>query len=527
VAKILVIEDEQNLRFSVRRTLARARHDVHEAGNLGEARSLISKHDFDLVITDVMLGSENGMEIVRELRAEAFDGVIVVMTAFGTVEAAVAAMKDGADDYLQKPLSLEELSLQAEKWLEQRRLARRVKLYERLEQARAAGDGEAMGRSPAWLSTLNLAGRLASIPLEAPTGEAGGGLPCILLQGETGVGKGVLARFIHTRACEIAGSAGSKSAPPFVHVNCSALPATLVEAELFGHEKGAFTDAREARPGLFEMADGGTIFLDEISETPLELQAKLLLVVEQGIYRRVGGSRERTVRVRVIAASNQDLEERVSAGTFRRDLLYRLNAFTIKIPALRQRDGDVLLIAEALLEKFARRYGRPGMTLGEEGRRAMLAHAWPGNVRELVNAVQRAAMLSEGTVVGPADLGLEEWEGREEPPDEARAAAVAAAPERGAPPAGMAVGAPEPAPTGSVPAPAPPAPGGGDGLVFDFDKGVHTADEVERQLIIQALRRTGGNVSRAAKLIGMQRSSLRYRIERYGLETFVHEVAKS
>jgi transcriptional regulator with GAF, ATPase, and Fis domain len=287
-----------------------------------------------------------------------------------------------------------------------------------------------------------------------------------------------------------------------VHINCSALPATLVEGELFGHEKGAFTDAREARAGLFEMAEGGTVFLDEISEMPLELQAKLLLVVEQGAFRRVGGVKERSVRTRVIAASNQNLNERVQNGTFRRDLLYRLNGFTINIPPLRDRADDSFRIATAALERLTRRHARPGMSFSPASRLAILGHDWPGNVRELVNAVQRAVMLAESNIIQPQDLGL------------APAKAVAMPAQSNG--------------TAHPTQPRPPAPPSTtpNGVVFDFEKGVHTADEVEKALLMQALDYTKGNVSRAAKLIGMQRSSLRYRIERYNLDHYVVEAAR-
>lgn len=453
-----------------------------------------------------MLGSENGIDLVRELRAEGFDGVIVVMTAFGTIESAVSAMRLGADDYLQKPLSMEELSLQVGRWLEHRTVERRLHLYERIEKTREQTQ-DMIGDSPAWKNALSLATRLARMPLGDRDHEHIGSLPTILLLGETGVGKGILARHIHSQA-ELPPQPESRPGKPrplapFVHINCSALPPTLVEGELFGHEKGAFTDAREAKPGLFEMAEGGTIFLDEISEMPPELQAKLLLVVELGTFRRVGGIKERSVRARVIAASNQNLTERARSGSFRRDLLYRLNGFTITIPPLRERGDDSFKIATGSLDRLTRRHGRPGMSFSPAARLAILGHDWPGNVRELVNSVQRAVMLAETNLIQPLDLGLTLGK-----------ATPLLAHSNGAPPASV--------PRQAPPEPEPP-PGG---LRFDFDKGIHTADEVEKTLLMQALDFTKGNVSRAAKLIGMQRSSLRYRIERYNLDRYVVEVAR-
>lgn len=468
-------------------------HEVVECASIADASKSLADGEFDLIITDVNLGDGNGVEFIRKARAEGFDGIAVVVTAFGTIETAVHAMKQGADDFLQKPLKMEELPLQAEKWLQQRKVARRLRLYERLEQSREESRS-VVGESRAWLDALKLADRLATIPL-APgavgTGqEPGAALPTVLLLGETGVGKGVLARYIHQQAVAADrarrnGEADPRDNPPFVHVNCSALPATLVEAELFGHEKGAFTDAREAKPGLFEMADGGTIFLDEISEMPLELQAKLLVVVEQGRYRRVGGTKDKTVRARVIAASNLDLEQRAAEGKFRRDLLYRLNAFTIRIPALRERERDAVLIAEATLAGFAKRYGREPMRLSPDAQEAILRHRWPGNVRELVNAMQRVSMLCDGEVVHAAELGL------------------------GAAPAAVAADGIE-----TVPSLARLATG-------DLPK----AEELERELVMEALRKAHGNVSRAARLIGLTRAGMRYRVEQFGLADFVREVA--
>jgi len=492
VAKILVIEDENDLRFVIVKALRKAGHEVAEAATAAQARDYLAGNVPQMVLTDLALSADGreGLDIIRDLRngPEAFEGVVVAMTGNASIETAVTAMRLGADDYLTKPLSFDELTLNVPKWLEDRRLRQRVRLYERLERTREQ-EFEALGTSAAWRAALDLATRLSAVPLppeiESPSPIP---LPCFLLLGETGSGKGVLARHIHTQACRIAATSGEPE-PPFVHVNCSALPANLVEGELFGHERGAFTDAREARAGLFEMADGGTIFLDEVSETALELQSKLLLVVESGHFRRVGGTKERRVRVRVIAASNQDLDARVAEGRFRRDLLFRLNAFTVRIPSLRERGEDVITIARAMVDRFCRQFGRQPCSLSREAEAALLGHSWPGNVRELVNACQRSAMLAEGPEIGPADLGLA-------PGNVAAATSVTpmntASPVRGE-------------------------------LAFDFESGIHRAVDVEKELVIQALRFTRGNVSRAARLIGMQRSSLRYRIERYGLQSYVQK----
>ena len=484
MASILLIEDDEDLRFTVARALKKEGHAVDEAGAVAEADGLFGARAYDMVVTDVHLGPESGIDFVERVRSEGFAGGVIVVTAFGTVDDAVRAMKLGADDYLQKPVRLQELILIVDRLLELRDQRRRLRLYERLEEVGRA-DRRPLGESPAWKKALTLAERLASMPVvnraEDLGSASGGALPTILILGETGAGKGVIARHIHEQSREPDG--------PFVHVNCSALPGTLIEGELFGHEKGAFTDAKEAREGLFEMADGGTIFLDEIGDLPLELQAKLLTVLEHGRVRRVGATKERSVRVRVLAATNQDLRTGVREGRFREDLLFRLNAFTIEIPPLRDRGDDAVILARSMLDRLRAEYGRNPARFTPAAEAAVRAHRWDGNVRELFNAVQRAAMLSDGDEIGPSDLGLEP--GRAKPLAEAR-------------------------------------PGGADagGLVFDFERGRHTADKVEKQLMVQALEHTRGNVSKAARLIGMQRSSFRYRVERYGLERLVEEIAQ-
>lgn len=491
MARILLIEDEANLRFTIARSLRTTGHDVLEAGSCAEASEIVERHGLDALLTDVNLGPENGIDLVAKLRADGFEGAIIVMTGYGTIESAVRAMKAGADDYIEKPIRLDELALLLERTLATRGDRRRLRLYERLEQA-SSDTSSIIGDSPSWKDTLALADRLARVPIaaRADAGPAGTPLATMLLLGETGVGKGVLARRIHETGQQRAG----KGPTPFVHINCSALPASLIESELFGHEKGAFTDARAAREGLFEMADSGTIFLDEIGDMPLELQAKLLTVLERGIVRRVGGTREIHVRVRVIAATNQDLDRRAIDGTFRRDLLYRLNAFTIRIPALRNRGDDAATIAQATLAQLAREYGRPGIRLAPDAIDAIRAHSWPGNVREVLNAMQRVAMLSENEVIRAEDLGLVQAADPLEVAHDGESARAAAT---------------------ELP-----------GLTFDFDNSSCTFTDVERELMKQALAKTRGNVSRAAKLIGMQRSSFRYRIERYGLDSFVREVSQ-
>lgn len=489
MAKIIIIEDEENLRYSIRKRLQQDNHNVTEADSVVTALHIIQTDEPDLIITDINLeAGGNGLDLVKDLRSDGYAGGIIVITASGSVEVAVEAMKCGADEYLQKPLSLEELRVLVRRSLDNRSMRSRLKLYQRIEETREQSQ-DIIGQSECWLESLAIGQKLASVPVGSS-----GELTTILLMGETGVGKGLLARHIHNLSPE--------HALPFVHVNCSVLPATLIESELFGHQKGAFTDARETRQGLFELADGGTIFLDEIGDIPLELQSKLLIVVEQGTYRRLGSTKERRVNARVIAATNHDLMTQVEEGKFRRDLFYRLNALTIHIPPLRDRENDALVIAEKTLQIASQRTNRKNLKLGQEAIDAIKQHRWPGNVRELVNSIQRAALLAAENEIKPTDLGLLECSDsflivnnssgngtfhNQKPQD-------------------------------NKPAVNP------DEISFDFESGDFSAESVEKRLITEALKYAHGNVSKAAKLIGMNRSSLRYRIERYGLDDFIQEL---
>ncbi len=479
MGSILIIEDEPGLRSSLKQSLDLDGHRADTADCLRSAYDSLSKNEYDAIITDLNLVGESGMDLIRKVRGDGYEGLIIVITAYGTVEAAVEAVRCGADEFIQKPIRLEELAVVVARGLEHRRLRGQLALQERLNRV-ATGTSEALGSSEPWKRTLSLASRYSAlkIPEIGKTGE----LPTILLLGETGSGKGVLARYIHD--CD-AKTGGVEN--PFVHVNCAALPASLIESELFGHEKGAFTDARAARAGLFELADGGTIFLDEIGELPIEMQAKLLLVVERGVFRRIGGTKERRVRSRIIAATNQDLEERSKAGTFRADLLFRLNALTIRIPPLRERGDDAIAIAEATLGRSAAQTGSDSLRFSHEAIEAIRSYSWPGNVRELVNSVRRAGILCDGDEIGPEHLGLEG--GTASVTDAALS---------------------EPSVASSV------------GMI-DFSRGPVTFESIERQLIIEAVRHARGNVSLAAKLIGLNRGALRYRIERLGLESHIRE----
>lgn len=483
MANILLIEDDENLRLTVGRALNKHSHEVCAVGSVNSAREAFKAEHFDLILSDVNLGSESGIDYIQEVRESGFAGGIIMMTAFATVDDAVRAMKLGADDYLAKPIRLQELLLITDRVIKQQSETRRLRLYQRLEKT-SRKSRQPLGESPAWVDAVAVAERLAQIHVLNRSHDLnesnGGALTTILITGETGSGKGVVARHIHDSSPE--------HNLPFVHVNCTALPASLIESELFGHEKGAFTDAKTAREGLFEMADGGTIFLDEIGDLDLSLQSKLLSVIEHGLIRKVGATKERPIRMRVLAATNKDLDSMVKDGHFREDLLFRINAFAIPLPALRDRGEDAVLIAQSMLDQLRIEYGMDPASLGTEAMSMICAHQWPGNVRELFNTVQRAAMLASSNIISGADLGLHPTSPQESEHD---------------------------------------ADHHDWSLRFNFHSNDHTAAAVERELMIQALVHSNGNVSKAAKLIGMQRSSFRYRVERYGIVTSDPRVGQS
>jgi len=460
MADILIVDDEENLCYSVQLALHRAGHQCRVADTLAGALRLCEDHQPDLALVDVQLPDGNGLDLIDRLREREVDAPVVVITAFGTVSTAVKAMKHGAVDFLQKPLSMEELCLVVDRSLENRAIRTQLDAYRETEKRRF-GEFRIVGECSQIRQVLATAEKIARLP-----GEPGRGLSTILILGETGTGKELVARHIHLHS--------PRPEQPFVHVNCTAIPENLAESELFGYERGAYTDAKGAKKGLLEVADKGTLFLDEVGHMPLSSQAKLLVAIETGRFRRLGGLNERVVDARIIAATNTDLEARAQAGEFRPDLFYRLNVFCIKMPPLRERGDDVLALANYFLDHFSRKFHKGPIRLAGETQEILKRARWPGNVRELANVLQQAALLNESGLIEPADLNTRVSE--EAPQGKSRE------------------------------------------LCFDFRRDDCTLASVEKRLLQAAIAHAGGNISEAARLLGLTRGGLRYRLEKLGLE---------
>jgi len=451
VASLLVIEDEALLGRQIARALAAAGHEVRVEASAAAGIAAFEASAPDLVLLDLRLPDQSGLDVLERLRALDAEPPVVLMTAYGSVADAVEAMRRGAADYLQKPLDLEELRLLVERVLARTRRDRELAWLRRRDRALPEG---LIGRDPALVAVFDQARRIREAGL--PPGKR----PAILISGETGTGKGMVARALH----EVLGGG------PFLEVNCTAMPETLVEAELFGHERGSFTDAKTERVGLFEAAEGGMLFLDEIGHASLSTQAKLLKVIEDKRVRRLGSSRERAVDVHVIAATNRDLDEAVAAREFREDLLHRLRVLSVEVPPLRARSGDLALLARHFCAELGALYGR-ALELAPAGLAELERYPWPGNVRELRNVIERAVLLASG-----ATLGSEVF------------AALLRPPARDA-----------------------------EADPFRLPEGGISLEALERDLIRQALERAGGNRTRAAALLGLTRDTLRYRLEKYGI----------
>jgi two-component system NtrC family response regulator len=445
-ARILLVDDDESLLRVTEKQLTDAGYEVTAAPGGRAALEAFSPEEVDLVVTDVQMPGMDGLALLREVKRLDSDASVLVITAYGTVESAVEAMKAGAFDFLEKPFRREVLLLGVERALRYRRLeAENARLRRELSEKYSAE--RFVGESPAMKDVFRTLSRVA-------TSDA-----TVLLRGESGTGKELAARAIH--------HGGARAEGPFVAVNCAAIPGTLMESELFGHVRGAFTGADSDRRGRFREADGGTIFLDEIGEMSPEDQVVLLRVLEDGEVRPVGAEKSGRVDVRLIAATNRDLDASLEDGTFRRDLYYRIAVVTVEMPPLRNRREDIPLLVDRFLEER----GATAVRVTAEFERALLAYSWPGNVRELENVIERAlVLLAEPGVLGVGDL----------PP---RIAA--------------------PDPDRDFKPELPP-------------EGVSLAD-VEKDLIRQAMNRTGGNQTRAARLLGITRQTLLYRLEKHGL----------
>lgn len=381
MSRILVVEDEKIIRQAVKRLLERQGHEIFEAESLHVAKELTFS-DYDMIISDLRLPGGNGTELI-ELAGEV---PVLIMTSYASLRSAVDAMKLGAVDYIAKPFDHEEMSLTVERILKQRNLSRSNEVLQNEIEKEYPVTG-IIGSSPLM---MNLFGKISKV---APTDAT------VLIQGESGTGKELVARALHTQS--------RRKDAPMISVNCAAIPETLIESELFGHEKGAFTGAASLRLGLVEAADGGTLFLDEIGELPLEAQARLLRVLQEGEIRRVGSVQSRKVDVRLIAATHRNLKELASKAEFREDLYYRLNVLELHLPPLRDRGKDVIELAEFMLVRSCEKMNRSMMQLTDASRQAILLYKWPGNVRELENAIERAVILADGDEITPENMAID------------------------------------------------------------------------------------------------------------------------
>jgi len=457
--QILIVEDEIVFAKAVKKQLQRAGYKCEIAGDLNTAREKFESQIPDLVLLDMRLPDGSGLDFLESIKnGQNSDAVVLVMSAYGELEDAVSAMKMGASDYLKKPVDLEELLINIEKVLDKNELVTRLTNSSKRER-NATEAVEFIGDCPEIASVkqqIEQIGRLTYASTTVP--------PTVLILGETGTGKDVVARLLHANA--------ALSDKPFVQVDCASLPKDLIEAELFGHEKGAFTNAHAARTGLIEAAEDGALFLDEIGELPLDLQSKLLAVLDRRLMRRVGTSKELPVRAWFIAATNRKLETLVEKGEFRSDLYYRLNVLSIEMPPLRTRSNDIMMLATYFADQTAKRYGFSETKFSDEAVQAVMEYPWPGNVREMKHLIERAVLLNNGAELSSAALGLTNRTlfGHTE-----------------------------------------------KSLSNDSSIEDMTLESAEFTLITQALDKANGNVSKAARELDITRMALRYRMKKYNL----------
>jgi len=452
-AKILVVDDEHLIRWSLEQNLTKQGYEVMVAGSGEDALKLMREDTPDLMLLDIQLPGINGLEVLEKVKENEEEDVIVIMcTALGVLETAVKAMRIGAYDYVNKPFNLDELSIVIKKALETRELKREV-AHLRSEQTKKYGIHNIIAESRHMKNVLEMVQKVARS--DAST---------VLVQGESGAGKELVAKAIHYES--------SRADKPFMAINCAAVPETLLESELMGHEKGAFTDAKMQKKGLFELADGGTVFLDEIGDMEPGMQAKLLRVLEDRSFRRVGGTRDISVDVRIISATNKDLLAAIEEKTFRNDLYYRLQVIPIFLPALRERKEDLIPLAQHFIDHFNREFGKTVKGISKMAEKFLLEYNWPGNVRELRNVLERAIILENEEVLLLEHLPKEVMD---------RSAGVSAGP-----------------------------------ITFQLPPDGIDIEDVERELIRQALEKTSGNQSKAAKMLNLGIDAFRYRMKKFG-----------
>ncbi|MGE3163966.1 MAG: sigma-54-dependent transcriptional regulator [Planctomycetota bacterium] len=466
MALVLILDDELPLLQSLSLELERSGHECLLAEDGRSALLILEQQKPDIAILDVQLPDMSGLDVLRRLRADLPEVPVLIITAFASVDTAVEAMKEGALDYLEKPLDLEELQLVVERVLQNARLRSEVEAYRR-DPSRAPDQNQIVGTSTKVRQIRDLVTQLAQLDVDRASD-----FPTVLIDGETGTGKDLLARNIHVQS--------PLANHPFVQVNCSGLPRELVESELFGHERGSFTGATQRKQGLFEVARGGTIFLDEIGDMPLDVQTKLLGVLESKRARRVGATREYPVDVRIIAATNRDLAQAIQERSFRSDLYYRLKVVHVRVPPLRERAEDIPLLAEFFLARCRRKYRRPDLTLDASTLTQLMASPWPGNIRELAHAIERMALISAADSMAIGDSEI---------------LARSASP----------TGATDTAPRPTV-------------LHIDFRAAECNLESIERRVVEAALAFADGNVSEASRVLGLSRGALRHRLEKWGLE---------
>lgn len=462
---ILIIEDEATLAKNMKTYLERHGYEARIAQSAEEGFQQLETFKPDIILLDLRLPGLNGLEALARIRQNSPEVKIVMITAHGNIETAVEAMKAGAYDFLSKPLVLAKLKVLLDKAVGQSRLEGALSYYHEKE-AGGSGLASLLGDAPPMRALKNQIEQIIESEKRLKEGEP----PAVLITGETGTGKELAARALHYN--------GPRKEAPFIEINCASIPGPLLEAELFGYERGAFTDAKERKIGLFEAADGGTLFLDEIGEIEISLQAKLLKALEDKVIRRLGNLRELKVDVRVITATNRSLEEAVREGRFRSDLFFRLRILHLELPPLRNRGRDILLLANHFLKIQSRRYGKPGLRFTQETEKALLDYSWPGNVRELRNMIEQIVLLSRQETIEPDQLAMvpglaktnrEEGERRD------------------------------------------------GGRLLLPRQGI-SLEEVERDLVLQALEQTAWNVTQAAKRLGLTRDTLRYRMEKHRIE---------